>query len=117
MGIKLAQAEEIRQGIRAFVCIKCFRRPDGSENLLPEEPRICEKACSIFLNQHRLALIAYHIEPDEKDYEKAISSLVCSQCKLNFNHAEICINRESGTCPLSIYGIEVLKLIEKIVKS
>lgn len=117
MSIHLPQAEQIRQGIRASICSTCYRRPERTEHVNCEHPLVCEKACSIFLNQHRLSLIAYHIEPKNDDYENGISELICSQCKLRIDHSRPCENRKSGSCPLSIYGIDVLKLIDKIVHS
>lgn len=117
MSYNLPQAEEIRQGIRASICSTCYKRPKGIPLGNVDEVLVCERTCSIFLHQHRLSLIAYHIDPNEEDYEKEISKLICSQCLLNPNHSKTCVNRESGSCPLSVYGVDVLKLIDKIVKS
>ena len=113
----MPQAEKIRQGIRASICPICYKRPKDVPPDKVDEALVCEPNCQIFLHQHRLSLIAYHISPNEEDYEKEISKLICSQCLLNPNHSKTCVNRESGSCPLSVYGVDVLKLIDKIVKS
>lgn len=107
--------EVIRRALRARICPKCPQRPEGSDSLGPLEARSCEPACTIFGNIRPLRGMALQFAGDRlAGYEQAIRDCVCQHCQATPTAGDFCSERLTRTCPLSLFGREVLSIIETL---
>ena len=86
----LSSLELMNRAVRSQVCPHCHHRPKGSESMTPAEPRSCEPTCAIFLNLPKLEAIAAKHPNEPGEYEKAIKTWVCADCKLTSSSGEYC---------------------------
>jgi hypothetical protein len=105
--------------VRARICPKCEARPPGSERFNSTVPRPCEPACPLFVHLAQLgglaAQTALSDEPAPGRHERAIKEVICSACQLSPTSGEYCSEYMTRTCPLSIYGGEVIAALEDLV--
>src|SRR5688572_20033376 len=102
--LHLPMIDVMRRAIRERVCTGCFMRPAGSEQLGPNVPRECERACTVFVNLVPLRKIAAAMEARDGSpglFERAIRDSVCARC----SHAvasggDYCAEHLAETCPL-----------------
>lgn len=113
----IERAEVVRRAVRARVCVQCPRRPLGSEKLGPTEARICESACTIFGNLCSLNGVAAHLAGDPlASYDREIRECVCQRCVATPSSGDFCSEGLTRTCPLSLFGGEVLSVLDLLQK-
>ena len=105
--------------IRATICPKCDARPKGSDSWGASAPRACEPACPLFIHLPGLTRIAsFGAErgaPPPAGYEDAIRETVCSACHLNPSAGEYCHAFLARTCPVSVFGAEVIAALTELM--
>jgi len=111
----LAKIELIDRGIREAVCVKCTQRPAGSEKLSPSVARECEPDCTIFKNLPELIRATVKTDGTTGSYEGKIRNFVCAVCDASPTSGDYCTDGMARTCPLSLYGGEVVAMIEQLM--
>src|SRR5689334_3958007 len=110
----VAKIEVIDRGVRETVCIQCVHRPAGSETLPPNVARACEPDCTIFKNLPELIRVAVKMDRKAGAYEGGIKDFVCQSCDASPTAGDYCTDGMARSCPLSLYGGEVVALIERL---
>lgn len=105
----------MQRALRHNICTQCFKRPSGSESLRPDQPRICEPQCQVFVNLPKLREIAAAVNsPTLGAYEHAVKEVVCQHCKADQTSGDFCAERSSLDCPLARYMGDVVTTLSKI---
>ena len=113
---QLPTLDLLRRAVRHSICTRCEKRPVGSELFAPAISRACERECPIFANLPRLAKIAYDSGRDENlSVEKEMRELICMNCHACESAGDHCQQRITRECPLSVYALDVIALIEPIL--
>ncbi len=111
----LPMIDVMKRAVRETVCTRCFMRPAGSEELPPDVPRGCEGECTIFANMAPLRKIAASMEDDQRGlFERAIQNMICAKCKLAVSGGDFCAAHLAETCPLSVYGSDVIRALDRV---
>ena len=112
----LPTIELMRRAVRYAICTRCAKRPHGLAPG-PAVARPCEPECTIFANLPKLARIAHDDAGDWRaPIEKQMRELICVNCHACPSAGRDCeksINRE---CPLSVYALDVIGIIEPILE-
>jgi hypothetical protein len=107
--------ELARSILRQRVCVKCYLRPPGSENVAPTVMRACEGDCPIFLSLPTLLRIDMQTEDKSLGgYQLAVRDLVCQTCMASDTAGDFCVGQMTRTCPLSLYLGEAMEALSKI---
>jgi hypothetical protein len=115
---QLPTLDLLRRAVRYAICTRCEKRPVGSDLFSSAISRSCQRECMIFANLPRLAKIAYDSGRDETIcIEDAMREQICINCYAAASAGEHCGRRLSRDCPLSIYALDEVGLIEPILAS
>lgn len=114
---RLVTLDVMTRALRAEVCPQCSQRqPLGPWPL--NQPRPCEKDCTIFINLPKLRIIAEQVRsPGLGPYEYAIQELICQACHSSPTAGDYCADRTTRDCPLSRYSDLVVDVLERVEKA
>jgi len=108
----------LRRTVRSVVCTHCIKRPPGSESFSPAVERRCEPECTIFANIGKLAKIAYDASADPRaPIERQMREMICLNCHAHPQAGPDCIRRLERECPLSVYLLDVIEPMERVLNS
>ena len=106
-----------RRLVREVACVRCGRRPPGSETLGPEAPRACEPSCPLFSHLPGLISVARQVGERPGECEQTVRLTVCDDCHLRPTSGEFCADYQSRECPLSRFGVDVVAGLQRVLAS
>ena len=113
---QVSTLELMGRAVRQVICARCFKRPHRSELFGPRDPRPCETECTIFANLAKLAKIAHDDAGDRRaPIEKQVEEQICINCHAHASVGAECERRASRECPLSVYMLDVLEPLERLL--
>ena len=106
---------KVQRAVRRSVCVRCFARPRGSEELPGNVARACEPTCQVFINLPKLLdIVGTTHEPTIEAYERATQEMVCQSCRSSPTSGDYCSERSTARCPLAVYLADVVDVVERV---
>jgi hypothetical protein len=114
---QVATLELLRRAIRFIACTRCHNRTHDGRSFAPHVARPCEVECTIFANLPKLAKIAHdHVGDRCAPMERQMQEQICLNCHAHRSSSDDCDRRVNRECPLSIYLLDVIEPIERILE-
>jgi hypothetical protein len=108
----------LKRSVRSVICPHCIKRPQQSETFGPNVPRQCEPECTIFANLPKLAKIAHDAAGMQcPPIEHQMLEQICLNCHADPLAGPECMRRLERECPLSVYLLEVMEPLERVLES
>jgi hypothetical protein len=108
--------ELFSRAIRSRICVTCYQRPAGSDDLPPDVARACHPKCPIFASLPKIVGAAVRFPREDVGADQLLREMVCQTCKLSPSAGDYCGESLARTCPLSRYGQDVLELLDRMLK-
>jgi len=113
----LPTIELLRRAVRYVACSRCRRQPHTGGIYPPTVSRPCETECTIFANLPKLAKIAHDSAGARcAPAEQQMREQICLNCHAHISSGRDCDLRSNRECPLSIYLLDVIEPVERILK-